>query len=125
EPGRESRAACFERGQLAVDPRGVLGLDAFLREVDAALDLREHDHRAPLELLRDLAEPTREVGLRESQRTLAAGMDHLEQRLGANEIELALRDRAPRELARLRDARAAVEHRLEQLLQVLRAAVAV
>ena len=58
-----------------------------------------------------LAEPAAEVLLREPPRSLAAGVNHLEQRLGAQQIELAVRDRAPRELAGLGDPRAARDHR--------------
>src|SRR5262249_49761605 len=125
EARSELRTPLSNRGDLAGDPRARLRRQIFLGKIDPPFELGEHRQRATLERRHGLAESPLEVVLRLSPRAIAAGLEHRAQRWGAKQAELAVRDRAPREFARLGDACTAIDHRREQPLEVVRAAVSV
>ena len=65
------------------------------------------------------------IVLRLPPRAVAACLDDRQQRFGPQQVELAVGNGAPRELAGFRDAHAAIDHGGEQALEVVRASVAV
>ena len=74
----EHATARDERIELRIQLALGFSREIVLWKIDPSLDLREHAQRPLLELTRDLAEPPAEIRLRQPQRALAAGVDHLE-----------------------------------------------
>src|SRR6185503_13533650 len=120
----QPRARALQPADLGVDRRGAVELEILVGEVDRAFELGEDSERALLDRRDLVTQAPAQVGLRQAPGALAARVNDVEQRLGADQVELPARHRTPRELARLGDTRSSVEHRGEQALEVVGPAVA-
>ena len=90
--------------------RAVLFAEIVVGKIDPAFDLGEHRQHALLELRRDLAEPTAEVRLREPPTRARCPRGSRSSNASARtRSSLPFATRAPRELAGLREPRAALQ----------------
>ena len=101
-----------------------VGRDVFVREIKVRLDMRERGDEAITKLIDLLRQLAGELFVGRRQGEIGPGVNEIRHRFGLREIQPAAQERPLRELARLGEARAAREHRIEHTLGSKQAAVA-
>ncbi len=88
------------------------------------LDVRQRLHQVIAKLVDALRESAGELLIRRGQRQFRARMNHVRHRLGLRQVEAPIEERAPGELARLRQPRAVFQQRIQDELGREQSAVA-
>ncbi len=114
EERRPARRACARRSSCS---RAIGRIDLLLGKIDARLDVHaklEERGRDRFHLPRELPG---ERARRAARGFLARSFDEVRDALGLREVEASIQECAPRELARLRDARAKLDAAAHDLAQ--------